>query len=234
MQDLLTRYGNTVIGQSGIAVKLTVDGERRQLLTDADCVIYAGDCMLSSRFHQDRTALSAPEKEEKPGEENADEEEDPGLTDQARVNGGVEGLLHTLRQGNLVADLCELMREVCPRAIVITLGQPVARTVAMFRQAGFRCYGFTKSPMKGPGGLEGIGKKLRARPEQLEATIAGLPDFAWLLSLRDIEQDDDLLPVLEDAVRQDDLGRLAHRWLDWYEAVPVGDVIRHAEFLPAQ
>ena len=68
----------------------------------------------------------------------------------------------------------------------------------------------------------------------MEATIAGLPDFAWLLSIRDKEEDDDLMPVVQDAAESDDLGRLAHRWLKWYEAVPVGDVTRHAEYLPAQ
>ena len=232
MQDLLCRYSQTVLRQAGLGGSFTCSGERRELLAGCDCLIYAGDCMLSSRFHQDRVALSAPEREQKEGEE--EREEDPGLTDQARVNGGIGGLLHTLRQGNLVADLCELMQKVCPKAVVITLGQPVARTVAMFRKAGFRCYGMARSPMKGPGGLEGICKKLRAKPEQVEATVAGLPDFAWLLSMRDTAAEDDLLPVAEDAAESDDLGRLAHRWLRWYGAIPVGDVTRHAEYLPAQ
>lgn len=52
------------------------------------------------------------------------QEDDPGLSDQARVHGGIEGLLHTLRQGEVVLDLCRNMRSACPKAIVVTLGQP--------------------------------------------------------------------------------------------------------------
>ena len=224
MQDVLQRYGDTVIRQAGLGNQLTVDNDRSALLRDADCVIYAGDLMAATRFRQDREALSGPE----------DDPEDPGLTEQARVNGGIGGLLHTLRQGELIHQLTEEMCSCCPKALVITLGQPVARTCQMFRKAGFACWGLGKSPLRGPGGLDGICKKLHAKPEQMDAVIAGLPGFAWLLSLKDKTEQDDLLDVARDAAEADELGRLAHRWLDWYDAIPVGDVTAHAEFLPAQ
>lgn len=232
MADLLQRYADTVMKQAGTGCTFRAESSREAVLRDCDCLIYAGDCMLSSRFHQDRVALSAPERPE--GQEEEELEEDPGLTDQARVNGGIGGLLHTLRQGNVVRELCNQLKALSPDALVITLGQPVSRTVAMFSKAGFRCYGLAKSPIRGAGGLEGICGRLHAKPEQVAATVAGLPDFAWLLAMQDMEEDDDLLPVVQDAAEADDLGRLAHRWLRWYDAVPVGDVTRHAEWLPAQ
>ena len=48
--------------------------------------------MAATRFRQDQDALGGVK------------EDDPGLSDQARVHGGIEGLLHTLRQGEVVLD----------------------------------------------------------------------------------------------------------------------------------
>ena len=222
MRDVLTRYGDAVMAHSGLPARLLVTDSRRAALTGADCVIYAGDCMAASRFRQDREALSGTD------------DDDPGLTDQARVNGGIGGLMHTLRQGGNVLDLCEAMREHCPDALVITLGQPVARTTAMFLRQGFRCYGLGRTPLRGANGLDMLSKKLDRKPQEVDATIAGLPGFAFLLELHDRQTGDDLLPSLLDMAEVGDLGRLAHRWLDWYGALPIGDVTDHAEFLPAQ
>ena len=222
MRDVLQRYGDAVIVQSGLPAQLLVTDSRKLALADADCVIYAGDIMAASRFKQDREALSGT------GEDN------PGLTDQARVNGGIGGLMHTLRQGENVLALCEAMKEHCPGALVITLGQPVARTTAMFLRQGFSCYGLGRTPLRGANGLDMLAKKLNRKPADVKATIAGLPGFAFLLSLTDGETGEDLLPKLLEMAELGDLGRLSRRWLDWYGALPIGDVTDHAEFLPAQ
>lgn len=225
MQDVLERYGNAVLRHAGIGGSLTVSGERRALLWNADCVVYAGDCMASSRFRQDRQALCGPE----------DDPDDPGLTDQARVNGGIGGLMHTLRQGEMVMELAEEMQTVCPDALVITLGQPVARTTEIFRRMGFRAYGLGRSPLRGPNGLDALCAKLHAKVEDVSADIAGLPDFAWLLRLDDTKAQDDLMPIINDLAEDEDgLGRLSSRWLRLFGALPVGDVTRHAEWMAAQ
>lgn len=222
MQDVLRRYGEAVIRHSGIDAAITVTGDRKEALSGADCVIYAGDCMAASRFRQDREALSGVE------------EDDPGLTDQARVNGGIGGLMHTLRQGEVVLTLCEDMQDYCPGALVINLGQPVARTTAIFLRQGFRCFSLGRTPMRGANGLDMLAKKLNRKPEDVKATIAGLPGFAYLLELHDAHTGEDLLPVLKEMTALGDLGRLTKRWLDWYGALAIGDVTDHAEFLPAQ
>lgn len=131
MQEVLQRYGEAVIRDAqsrhpGLEASLLVTARRSEVLSGADCIIYAGDCMAASRFKMDREALSGVEKD------------DPGLTEQARVNGGIGGLLHTLRQGEVVLDLCEAMQEQCPDAVVVNLGQPVARITLLFEQAGLR------------------------------------------------------------------------------------------------
>ncbi|MBR4082568.1 MAG: hypothetical protein IKK21_12360 [Clostridia bacterium] len=222
MQDVLRKYGESVILRSGLYAEMLVSGDRGEVLEDADCVLYAGDCQPSSRFRMDREALSGTG------------EDDPGLTDQARVNGGIGGLMHTLRAGQLVLDLCEEMSDVCPDALVINLGQPVARTTELFLRQGFRCFGLGRSPMRGANGLDSLCKKMSRNPDSVNAVIAGLPGFAFLLDIRDAATGADLLPQLIDRAENNELGRLTRRWYDWYGALAAGDVTDHAEFLPAQ
>lgn len=222
MQDVLLRYGRAIILRSGLEAEMEVFGDRYEALEGADCVLYAGDCQPASRFRMDREALSGTD------------ENDPGLTDQARVNGGIGGLLHTLRAGQMVIELCEEMADACPDALVINLGQPVARTTEIFLRQGFRCYGLGRSPMRGANGLDTLCKKMSRKPDSVEAVIAGLPGFAFLLSIHDAATGADLLPQLIDRAENNELGRLTRRWYDWYGALAAGDVTDHAEFLPAQ
>lgn len=222
MQGVLQGYMDAIYQKRGLGGRALVSEDLPQVLEEADCVIYAGDCMPASRFRMDRDALAGTS------------EEDPGLSDQARVNGGLGGLMHALRGGNKVLDLCEEMTYACPDALVINLAQPMARICAVFANAGFRCYGLGPTPLRGANGLEGLCHALHRKPATVTADIAGLPGFAFLLSLRDAATGADLLPAAEEIARKGDLGRLARRWLDWYGALPMGKVTDHAEFLPAQ
>ena len=222
MQGVLQGYMDAIYQKRGLGGRALVSEDLPQVLEEADCVIYAGDCMPASRFRMDRDALAGTS------------EEDPGLSDQARVNGGLGGLMHALRGGNKVLDLCEEMVYACPDALVMNLAQPMARICAVFADAGFRCYGLGPTPLRGANGLEGLCHAMHRKPATVTADIAGLPGFAFLLSLRDAATGADLLPAAEEIARKGDLGRLARRWLDWYGALPMGKVTDHAEFLPAQ
>lgn len=222
MQGVLQGYMDAIYQKRGLGGRALVSEDLPQVLEEADCVIYAGDCMPASRFRMDRDALAGPS------------EEDPGLSDQARVNGGLGGLMHALRGDNKVLDLCEEMTYACPDALVMNLAQPMGRICAVFADAGFRCYGLGPTPLRGANGLEGLCHALHRKPATVTADIAGLPGFAFLLSLRDAATGADLLPAAEEVARKGDLGRLARRWLDWYGALPMGKVTDHAEFLPAQ
>ncbi len=220
MQELLQGYGDKIFEKAGKGGTFRVLSGRDQVLEGADCVIYAGDFQAGSRFFQDRNALGS------------DEEDNPGLTDQARVNGGIEGLLHALRAGELNLNLCDEMDKDCPKAIVINLGQPTARTTAVFEARGYRCYGLGRTPMRGANGVDTYAKRLQIRPENVQAVTAGLPGFAFLTEMKDGKAD--LLGKLKKAAADGELGSLAQRWLGWWDAIPVGDVTDHAEFLPAQ
>ena len=220
MRDVLQGYGEAVFRKAGARGGITVSAERGEVLRDADCVIYAGDPQAASRFFMDRNALGS------------DDEDNPGLTDQARVNGGIEGLMHALRAGKAVMRLCDDMDTYCPGTVVINLGQPMARTTAVFLNRGYRCFGMGRTPMKGANGVDTYAKRLQITPENLKAETAGLPGFAFLTEIRDGAGD--LMPKLKKAAANGELGSLSRRWLGWWDAVPAGDVTDHAEFLPAQ
>jgi len=220
MQEVLAGYGEKVIRHAGIGGTILVTGNMEEVLEGADCVIYAGDPQAASRFFMDRNALGS------------DDEDNPGLTDQARVNGGIGGLMHTLRAGKAILDLCDAMDAYCPEALVINLGQPAARTCAIFLNRGYRCLGLGRTPMKGANGAETYAKRLQIKPENLHAVTAGLPGFAFLTEIRDGKAD--MMPKLKKAAERGELGSLSKRWLGWWDAIPAGDVTDHAEFLPAQ
>ena len=220
MRDVLQGYGEAVFRKAGARGGITVTAERGETLREADCVIYAGDPQAASRFFMDRNALGS------------DDEDNPGLTDQARVNGGIEGLMHALRAGKAVMRLCDDMDTYCPGTTVINLGQPMARTTAVFLNRGYRCYGMGRTPMKGANGVDTYTKRLQIAPENLKAETAGLPGFAFLTEIRDGAGD--LMPKLKKAAANGELGSLSKRWLGWWDAIPAGDVTDHAEFLPAQ
>ena len=220
MQEMLQGYGEKIFAKAGKGGSFQAFAEREKVLEGADCVIYAGDCQAASRFFQDRNALGS------------DDEDNPGLTDQARVNGGIEGLLHALRAGEMILKLCDDMDKACPKALVINLGQPVARTTEVFEERGYRCYGMGRTPMRGANGIDTYAKRLQIKPENVQAVTAGLPGFAFLTEMKDGKTD--LLNKLKKAADNGELGSLARRWLGWWDAIPVGDVTDHAEFLPAQ
>lgn len=220
MQELLQGYGEKIFAKAGKGGSFQAFAEREKVLEGADCVIYAGDCQAASRFFQDRNALGS------------DDEDNPGLTDQARVNGGIEGLLHALRAGEMILKLCDDMDKACPKTLVINLGQPVARTTEVFEERGYRCYGMGRTPMRGANGIDTYAKRLQIKPENVQAVTAGLPGFAFLTEMKDGKTD--LLNKLKKAADNGELGSLARRWLGWWDAIPVGDVTDHAEFLPAQ
>ena len=221
MRDLMARYGAAVTRKAGRG-RVSVTPDRDAALAGADAVIYAGDPMAASRFRMDREALSGLT------------EDDPGLSDQARVLGGIGGLMHTLRQAEQILDLCEAMRRDCPDALVITLGSPVARTAALFARQGFRCFGLTQGWRTGPGGLAWLCRELGVKPEDTEAQAAGPPDFTFLTALRDRKTGLSLLPELNERCAEGKCGRLARRWLDLLEAVPVGSIPDHASLMAAQ
>lgn len=222
MEEVLGRYCRAVIRKSGLNAHVTVTSDRQRLLEYADCVIYDGDVMPGSCFHQDWEALASPE------------DDDPGLCDQCRVNGGIEGILHSMRQGKVIHKLADDMRRWCQNAFVITMAKPLARCVEMFEMEGFVCYGLGSSPLEGENGLTGICRRLNLKTSEVDFACAGLPSFEFITRLDYRKNGMSLIPDLQQLIENDEMGRLTRRWMEWYSMAAVGDVLAHAEFLPAQ
>ncbi len=222
MQELLQGYGEACLRKAGIGGTIQAAARREDVLRGADLVIYAGDLMASSRFQQDREALSGGEGDNE------------GLLDQARVNGGIGGLLHTLRQGAAILPLTELMHSLCPNALVICLGDPVGRTTEMFHASGFRAYGLARSVLRGPTGVDGIAEKLGKKLEDVAWESAGLPGFTFLTAFSDHASGISLMNEIYALAGDGNLGRLIQRWYRDYQAVGVGRVTDIAEYMAAQ
>lgn len=222
MQELLQGYGEECLRKARLGGSIHALSKREEVLRGADLVIYAGDLMASSRFQQDREALSGGEGDEE------------GLLNQARVNGGIGGLLHTLRQGAVILPLTQAMHSLCPNALVICLGDPVGRTTEMFQACGFRAYGLARSVLRGPTGVDGIAEKLGKKLEEIDWESAGLPGFSFLTSVADHASGASLMNEVYALAGDGNLGRLIQRWYREYQAVGVGRVTDIAEFMAAQ
>jgi len=209
-------YLNVLIAHGKADASAHFSSDLNEVLQNTDAVIYADECQNASRFFNDREALKSPD------------ENDPGLTDQARPWAGLEGLLMTLRVGSKALKLCEAMAQACPQAIVINLSKPLSQITALFHQQGFTSYGLDGSHLKGADGMEGLCRVLKKN--QLTFQSAGLNGFAFLIQLA--QEQKDCLRKAQAAVKHGDWGELKKRWLDWYGMIPLGS--EHGQYLPAQ
>ncbi len=222
MQSLLEGYGNACFKHAELGGSFHATASRQEVLHQADVVIYAGDVMAASRFDQDRQSLMSPE------------EGQTGLENQARVLGGIGGLMHTLRQGSFIRPLCEDIRRICPSALVICMAEPVARCTEMFRLYGFQVMGLGKSPIRGPGGVDGMARKMGMKLEDVEATWVGLPSFQFLTDMVVRSTEESVMDTVRHMTADGIFGEMPRRWLRELGGVSVGSSTDHAQFMAAQ
>lgn len=216
MGQLAEDYLNALTAAGGVAGRAHSTPRLKEALTGAEGVIYADGCQNGSRFLNDREALKGPG------------DDDPGLSNQARPWGGLEGLLMTLRVGQRALTLCEAMAGACPQAPIVNLSRPLGQLTALFRQQGFTVYGLDGGPLRGPQGLEGLCRLMKKK--RLTFQAAGLNGFSFLIQLQDGSLD--VMPQAQRLVKHGDWGPLKQRWLDWYGLIPLG--AEHGQYLPAQ
>ena len=222
MAGLIEAYAQTLIRHGGSPVQFCTSSNLDEVLQDADGVIFAGEVQAASRFQMDRSYLKGEEETPSP------------LMDQARVSGGIGGLLHTLRTGEAVYILGEKMKSLCPKAFIINLSLPLGRMTLLLHQMGFRVLGMGYSALRGPQGANQLDNLLSLKKESIQFEAAGLNQFSWLCSLRHRLTGEDLLGRAKLQILEGRWGTLCTRLTDWYDAVPLGDVQNHAQFLPAQ
>lgn len=219
MAKLMLQYAQRLGKESHVTFHLAKS--RSEALKGATGVLFAHEAQAASRFQMDRDFLLQLD-------------ESGGLADQARPLGGIGGLMHTLRTGNALLDLCDEMAAGCPGAILLVNAQPMGRMVALAEMAGFRALGVAQDPLRQEMGLPLFAKALDTEEDALSASYGGPYGFTWLTALTGRATGKDRLPELYEAAMAGALGTLPRRWFDWYGAVPVGDLSTHAQFMAAQ
>ena len=122
-----------------------------------------------------------------------------------------------------------------PDALAMNLAQPMARICAVFENAGFRCYGLGRTPLRGPNGLEGLCHALHRKPDTVQTPTSRVCRGSRSCSVSPTQRTA-LICCLRRRTRQSITicdGWPVAGW-DWYGALPMGRVTDHAEFLPAQ
>lgn len=207
--------GNRIARDLGVPCTVTATADRRDALPGADFVILSASPQGHRRWLMDYDILTRA-----------------GMPDQGRECAGLGGLSYALRTISMALDICEDMEVLCPNATLLDVTNPMPRVVsAVKRFTSTRVYGFCNVAQRGAHGYEWIAGLVGRPYEQLDVVTAGLNHFAWVLSVRDKVTSEDLLPVVERAVREGD-HILLRRWLERYGAVAATPGSHVVEFLP--
>ncbi|MGO4548897.1 hypothetical protein AB4Z29_29310 [Paenibacillus sp. 2TAB23] len=226
--EAMAGAGRSIAEKLGVTVRLSSTTDRREALVGADYVIVSASPQGSRRWEMDYNILS-----------------ELGMADQARECGGVGGLMNGLRSITLLLDICRDMEELCPKARVLDVTNPMPRVVtAIDRYTSIRAAGFCNIAYQGADGYAFLPGLVGKKSEEVDILTAGLNHFAWVVSMIDRKTGADLLPELVSYV-QDGVWpglpehkrrelKVMRRWLLQYGAVAAGAVDHHAEYLPVQ
>lgn len=208
---------------TGVRVDVTVSTEYADLLPGADFVIVCAEVQGRRRWQMDFDLMAVH-----------------GLQDQARECGGLGGMLKAFRTVSLVLEIARFMERLCPSAWLFDVTNPMPRVItAVNRATEIRCAGFCNAAHGGYNDYLGVAAWLGMDPTDLDVTTAGLNHFSWILSVCDVRDGTDLLPVLERTIRErttglpDAVGEGLAVLLERYGSVAAAGVGHTVEFLPA-
>lgn len=207
----------------GADVRVNAGAERVPALQGAQFVTHSAAVQLQRRYAQDRAVT-----------------ERFGLREIAGECGGVGGLAYALRSVPLALGVARDMEVHCPDAWLLNVSNPLPRVVtALSRHSRIRTLGFCNVAQGGQddsarGDYHNVAALLGRRADELEVVSAGLNHFAWLLSVRDKQSGEDLLPAVNAALAG---GAWAERPLSaalWrrYGLLPLSGDSHVGEYLP--
>lgn len=218
--EAMAGVGRRMAGEYGLDCDVWATTERREALPGSDFVILSAAPQGARRWWMDYEILQAA-----------------GMVDQARECGGLGGLSYALRTISLALDVAEDMAALCPDATLLDVTNPMPRVVtAVSRFTDIEIYGFCNVAQRGEEGYTWLAGLVGRPQETLDVVTAGLNHFAWLVSIRDRETGEDLMPVVRAAVEAGDTPEMAvlRRWWQRHGALSVPGVGHAAEYLPTQ
>lgn len=201
---------------AGLEITWTTD--RKKALQKADYVIVCAAIQGKKRWQMDYRILK-----------------EMGLDFQARENGGIGGLCYSLRSITLLLNICRDMEEVCPKALLLSVTNPLPQVItAINKYTAIKGVGFCNIAWRGVDGYRWVSNMLGKAPKKLNVVSAGLNHFSWLVEVRERKTGKDLLPVLIDKIvkNQGRKYKVMARWYREFGAVIAGVVDHHGEFLP--
>ncbi|MHC4873840.1 MAG: family 4 glycosyl hydrolase [Planctomycetota bacterium] len=158
-----------------------------------------------------------------------------GLERELRECGGLKGLTESLCTIRLALDVAGDMEHLCPDAILLDVTNPMPRLItAVTSFTKIKAYGFCSVALRGPEGYSMLAEMTDRTISDIDVVTGGLNHFAWLISIKDKETGEDLLPIVEKKTREgtDTSAKVFTHWLDKYGLIPAGNFQHHNDFLP--
>ncbi|MBR2942677.1 MAG: hypothetical protein IKB82_04690 [Clostridia bacterium] len=216
MAELSARAAQALAKAFNVDARFYYTTQLRKAIFSADAVIFCADFLDEEAWNMDVKSL-----------------DEVGLGKQARLRGGVGGAMQTMRTLDFIANLAEQMAEECPDAPLILCdsgygGLSLSRACeCVQRFCGVRALGVS-------GVTEQTKKRLALYLDVKEAdmniTCAGLNGFSWVSSMTD-KAGHDLIARCKKEMQEDSREELSAQYIDWYDAIPAGELVTQYELL---
>ncbi len=216
--ELMAGVARRMAASRGIDVATSCTADRRDALPAADYVTTSVAVEGPRRWQTDRTVA-----------------ERHGVIDVRGELGGVGGLSYTLRQVALLLGICRDVEELCPRAVLLNVSNPLPRVMTAI--AGYttvQACGLCNAAFGGVGGFENLARLLQRPKEEFHVVSGGTNHLSWLLEITEVGTGKDLYPALREVIDRlpADAMPLSIRCLRQYDRFPLSGDGHIAEFFP--
>ena len=178
--EMMHRYVQRLISQNKLPATVSCTLDRREALRGADYVIVMIQVGGLDAFELD---YKIPLKY--------------GVDQCIGDTMGPGGVLRALRTIPVLIDLCNDMRELCPKALLLNYANPMGMCCSALGRAGKDiqsiglCHGVQTT-------LDLISRYVNVPKDQIEHLVAGINHMAWFLSLNDKRDGRDLYPLFRE------------------------------------
>jgi alpha-galactosidase/6-phospho-beta-glucosidase family protein len=218
MVETMAGIARRMAKEQGVDMLIEATTSREVALRGADYVSTSVAVGIVKRYAMDRTVI-----------------EKYGLNEITSECGGVGGISYALRAIPLMLGIAKDMERLCPQAWLFNVSNPLPRVMtAITRNTSIRAAGFCNVANGGIDGYEQIGGWLGRNQHELDIVSGGLNHFSWLLSVRDKQSGEDLLPQVRQAIEKGawSWNKLSTKWFEQYGWLPLAGDSHTGEFLP--
>ncbi|UVI30226.1 family 4 glycosyl hydrolase [Paenibacillus spongiae] len=218
MAETMAGIARRMAEEQGVDMLIEATTSREEALRGADYVSTSVAVGIVKRYAMDRAVI-----------------EKYGLNEITSECGGVGGISYALRAIPLMLDIAKDMERLCPQAWLFNVSNPLPRVMtAITRHTSIRAAGFCNVANGGIDGYEQIGEWLGRNQHELDIVSGGLNHFSWLLSVRDKQSGEDLLPQVRQAIEKGawPWNKRSRKWFDQYGWLPLAGDSHTGEFLP--